>query len=366
MVTTWSVFGTFAVWSIVIVSGFGPQLNLMIPPAATALTTADDVQLAGVPLPTTWFGTDVFTASPVVRPGIALAPVGVVLVGCISVVVFVGGAAEAVVVIALVATVGAAEAVVVLAVLANVGAVEAVVVALVGSNATVLTGLSPRVAGGLLAGPGTAPWFERELMGRVVLLVAPGFDFGVSAFDAADQPAELAAGAFFFGTACCLDPDAAATFLFLRCAALTLVRFAAIDGAPRPREPARELTDADCLLGPPTRSLAVGPPAAVRVLPTWVFSSRWGRELTVAPAFATQSRTVASAINATHNSRLRELEIPIMQGESSVSFIVQIYWLTSGRMTGLPRGRMIGGLLSTPIPRKTVIADTCDIPDRLR
>jgi hypothetical protein len=44
------------------VTGFGPQLKVMTPPFATALTTAAEVQLAGVPLPMTWFGWLVFTA----------------------------------------------------------------------------------------------------------------------------------------------------------------------------------------------------------------------------------------------------------------------------------------------------------------
>jgi hypothetical protein len=41
---------------MVIVTGAEPQLNVMTPPAATAATTAADVQLAGVPLPITWSG----------------------------------------------------------------------------------------------------------------------------------------------------------------------------------------------------------------------------------------------------------------------------------------------------------------------
>jgi hypothetical protein len=41
---------------MVIVTGFGPQLNVMTPPAATAATTAAGVQLAGVPEPITWSG----------------------------------------------------------------------------------------------------------------------------------------------------------------------------------------------------------------------------------------------------------------------------------------------------------------------
>src|SRR5215212_6794845 len=46
------VFTTFAVAVIVIVTGLLPQLNRMIPPLATAATTALDVQLAAVPVPT--------------------------------------------------------------------------------------------------------------------------------------------------------------------------------------------------------------------------------------------------------------------------------------------------------------------------
>src|SRR5580698_10171118 len=37
---------------MVMVTGFGPQMNVMTPPRATALTTAADVQPAGVPVPT--------------------------------------------------------------------------------------------------------------------------------------------------------------------------------------------------------------------------------------------------------------------------------------------------------------------------
>jgi hypothetical protein len=38
------------------VTGAAPQLNVITPPCATAATTAADVQLAAVPVPTTWFG----------------------------------------------------------------------------------------------------------------------------------------------------------------------------------------------------------------------------------------------------------------------------------------------------------------------
>jgi hypothetical protein len=50
------VFTTFAVADMVIVTGLGPQLNVMTPPSATAWTTAAEVQLAGVPFPMMWFG----------------------------------------------------------------------------------------------------------------------------------------------------------------------------------------------------------------------------------------------------------------------------------------------------------------------
>ena len=63
------VLGTLAVAVITIVTGFGPQLNRMIPPSATARTTAADVQLAGVPLPMTWFGWAVLTARPAAGTG---------------------------------------------------------------------------------------------------------------------------------------------------------------------------------------------------------------------------------------------------------------------------------------------------------
>jgi hypothetical protein len=52
---------TSAVASIVIVTGRGPQENVITPPAATAATTACEVQLAGVPLPMTWSGWLVLT-----------------------------------------------------------------------------------------------------------------------------------------------------------------------------------------------------------------------------------------------------------------------------------------------------------------
>src|ERR1700733_238495 len=55
---------TLAVLVITIVTGLGPQLKVMMPPAATARTTAADVQLAGRPFPITWLGCPVPTARP--------------------------------------------------------------------------------------------------------------------------------------------------------------------------------------------------------------------------------------------------------------------------------------------------------------
>ena len=53
---------TFAVCFILILTGPGPQRNRMIPPSATARTTARDVQLRGVPVPTQRSGCEVLTA----------------------------------------------------------------------------------------------------------------------------------------------------------------------------------------------------------------------------------------------------------------------------------------------------------------
>ena len=67
--TRWLVFTTLAVAVIVIVTGFGPQSKVMMPPSATALTTAADVHPAGVPRPITWFGWLVLTARPAAGTG---------------------------------------------------------------------------------------------------------------------------------------------------------------------------------------------------------------------------------------------------------------------------------------------------------
>src|SRR6516165_5372559 len=72
--TRWLVLRTLAVAVRVMVTGAGPHLKVMIPPAATALTTAAEVQPVGVPLPMTWFGWLVLTARP--ASGTAAWPFG--------------------------------------------------------------------------------------------------------------------------------------------------------------------------------------------------------------------------------------------------------------------------------------------------
>jgi anti-sigma regulatory factor (Ser/Thr protein kinase) len=59
---------------MVIVTGAGPQSNVMMPPAATALTTAAEVQLAGVPVPTVRLGRRVSTGRA--AAGTAARPAG--------------------------------------------------------------------------------------------------------------------------------------------------------------------------------------------------------------------------------------------------------------------------------------------------
>jgi hypothetical protein len=68
------LFTILAVAAIVMVIGSGPQANVMMPPRATALTTAADVQLAGVPFPITHVGVDVSTARA--SAGTAALPFG--------------------------------------------------------------------------------------------------------------------------------------------------------------------------------------------------------------------------------------------------------------------------------------------------
>ena len=67
------------------VTGLDPQLNRMIPPRATAATTASEVQLDGVPDPTSRVGWDVSTACasagtvawPVDPPGAVVVVAGI-------------------------------------------------------------------------------------------------------------------------------------------------------------------------------------------------------------------------------------------------------------------------------------------------
>src|SRR3954464_6083030 len=87
--TRLEVFTTFAVAVMVIVTGLLPQLKRIVPPLATAETTAAGVQLAGVPRPTTRFGWEGATARaaagtaacPAGLPNAAFTTVVVVLVG---------------------------------------------------------------------------------------------------------------------------------------------------------------------------------------------------------------------------------------------------------------------------------------------
>src|SRR5664279_4025243 len=55
---------TFAVEVRTVVTGSGPQLNVVMPPFATAATNASPVQLAGVPVPITVVGDDTSSACP--------------------------------------------------------------------------------------------------------------------------------------------------------------------------------------------------------------------------------------------------------------------------------------------------------------
>ena len=60
---------TLAVAFMLIVTGSGPHEKRMIPPARTAATTAAEVQLAGVPRPTTRLGCEVSTPRPAAGTG---------------------------------------------------------------------------------------------------------------------------------------------------------------------------------------------------------------------------------------------------------------------------------------------------------
>src|SRR3984957_99995 len=72
--TWWLVLTTLSVAVIVIVTGLGPQSKVMMPPSATACTTAADVQPAGEPSPITWSGWLVSTARA--AAGTAACPSG--------------------------------------------------------------------------------------------------------------------------------------------------------------------------------------------------------------------------------------------------------------------------------------------------
>ena len=54
--------GIFSVAVTGMVTGLAPQLNVMIPPVAIALLSCANVQLAGVPVPTTVVGAEVLAS----------------------------------------------------------------------------------------------------------------------------------------------------------------------------------------------------------------------------------------------------------------------------------------------------------------
>src|SRR2546421_11308210 len=87
---------TFAVCFKVIVSGAGPQLNVMIPPTPIAETSSSEVQLAGVPLPMIRFGWLVSTAWP--SAGTAAWPFGLPTPGSAAAVALGNGLGAALVV----------------------------------------------------------------------------------------------------------------------------------------------------------------------------------------------------------------------------------------------------------------------------
>jgi hypothetical protein len=65
---------------MVMVTGSGPQENVITPPAATASTTAWDVQLAAAPSPMTWSGSAMLTGWP--AAGTAAMPVPLLAGAC--------------------------------------------------------------------------------------------------------------------------------------------------------------------------------------------------------------------------------------------------------------------------------------------
>src|SRR6187431_460189 len=74
--TVFLVDGMVSVAVIGIVTAPAPQLNVMMPPAAAAACSALNVQLAGVPVPTTVVGLDVFAACARVGTPAAQEPFG--------------------------------------------------------------------------------------------------------------------------------------------------------------------------------------------------------------------------------------------------------------------------------------------------
>src|SRR5690348_18221590 len=64
MTTAELVLRTLSVRETLIVTGAGPQANVITPPFVTAAARAADVQLAGVPRPTTRVGFEVSAARP--------------------------------------------------------------------------------------------------------------------------------------------------------------------------------------------------------------------------------------------------------------------------------------------------------------
>src|SRR3954451_6557214 len=74
--TVFLVDGTFSVAVTRIVTGSGPQLKVMTPPAVTAVCSALKVQLAAVPVPTTAVGVAVLTAWAFARTPALHDPLG--------------------------------------------------------------------------------------------------------------------------------------------------------------------------------------------------------------------------------------------------------------------------------------------------
>src|SRR5262245_26066517 len=74
--TVFLLDGTFSVAVTRIVTGSGPQLKVMTPPAVTAVCSALNVQLAAVPVPITAVGLEVLAACAIVGTPAAHDPFG--------------------------------------------------------------------------------------------------------------------------------------------------------------------------------------------------------------------------------------------------------------------------------------------------